>query len=137
MAKRAEQNRLSSDKGVTTLEHRTLIDDSLLPSADELEKLNSISKSILPWIMERTEKEQDARIDFNRERMNLAKNEQKQRFRYDMTALMFAFVIVLIFIGAAIYLIANEKYVSGSIFGGAVVVLLVKYFISSSKQKQQ
>ena len=73
MAKRAEQNRLSSDKGVTTLEHQTLIDDSLLPSADEF----SISEEILPWIMERTEKEQDARIDFNREKMNLAKNEQK------------------------------------------------------------
>lgn len=39
MAKKAEQNRLQ-DKNGLTVEKNTLYDDSLLPSADELSKLN-------------------------------------------------------------------------------------------------
>ena len=55
MAKKAEQNTLSDHRGLT-LEQRTVVDDNLLPPAEELAKLNDISKEILPWIMNRTEK---------------------------------------------------------------------------------
>jgi len=56
MSKKAEQNKLSDKRGVT-LEHNTIIDDNLLPSAEELTKLNAISSDILPWIMKRMELE--------------------------------------------------------------------------------
>lgn len=61
MAKKAEQNKVCDRTGLT-LEQNTVYDDNLLPSADELAKLDNVSKDIIPWIMKRTEMEQDARI---------------------------------------------------------------------------
>jgi hypothetical protein len=66
MAKKAEQKKLSDGK--VSLEQNSIYDDSLLPAAEEIERLNNISSEILPWIMKRTEVEQDARIKFNEER---------------------------------------------------------------------
>ena len=63
MAKKAEQNKVCDKTGLT-LEQNTVYDDNLLPSADELAKLDTVSKDIIPWIMKRTEMEQDARIKF-------------------------------------------------------------------------
>ncbi|KAA6340212.1 hypothetical protein EZS27_011905 [termite gut metagenome] len=67
MVKQAHQNKVSNKKGDITLEQNTVYDDSLLPPADELIKLNTISEDIVSWVMKRTEIEQDARIDFNKE----------------------------------------------------------------------
>ena len=75
MTKRAEQNKLTTGSNGVHLEHNTVYDDNLLPAADELEKLNSINPEIVPWIMKRTEVEQDGRIWFNKKRLNLAERE--------------------------------------------------------------
>lgn len=50
MAKKAEQNKVCDKTGLT-LEQNTVYDDNLLPSADELAKLDNVSKDIIPWIM--------------------------------------------------------------------------------------
>lgn len=92
MVKQAEQNRLRDKKGVT-LERNTIIDDSLLPNAEELAKLNNIDNNILPWILERIAKEQDARIQFNKDRMTLAKSESNHVHLYNFTALFMAFLL--------------------------------------------
>ena len=77
MAKKAAQNTLQSKEGGMVLQQQVISDDSLLPSASELEKLKSVSPEIIPWILKRTEMEQDARIEFNKDRMKLAKSESK------------------------------------------------------------
>lgn len=43
MAKKAEQNKVCDKTGLT-LEQNTVYDDNLLPSADELAKLDNVSK---------------------------------------------------------------------------------------------
>lgn len=93
MAKKAEQNKVCDKTGLT-LEQNTVYDDNLLPSADELTKLNNVSKDIIPWIMKRTEMEQDARIKFNEDRMKIAKSDFRHTHWYNFTALVMAFIIV-------------------------------------------
>ena len=83
MAKKAEQNKVCDKTGLT-LEQNTLYDDNLLPPADELAKLDSVSKDIIPWIMKRTEMEQDARIKFNEDRMKIAQNDFKHIHCYKL-----------------------------------------------------
>lgn len=64
MSKSQQQTRGVSRRDGVAIEQNTIVDDSLLPSAEELEKLKQIDPSIIEWIMRRTEKEQDARIKF-------------------------------------------------------------------------
>lgn len=77
MTKRAEQNKLRSTADGVALEHNTVYDDNLLPAADELCKLNALDSDIVPWVMKRTEIEQDARIKFN---LRLPKDCLRQSF---------------------------------------------------------
>lgn len=108
MAKKAEQNKVCDKTGLT-LEQNTVYDDNLLPSADELAKLDTVSKDIIPWIMKRTEMEQDARIKFNEDRMKIAQSDFKHIHRYNFTALIMAFIIVLIFIAFRSILLLTGK----------------------------
>lgn len=134
MAKKAEQNKVCNETRLT-LEHNTVIDDNLLPSAEELEKLNAVSDKIVPWIMERTEKEQDARIRFNENRMKIAQDDFKHTHWYNFTALIMAFIIVLIFVGFSFYLIVIGQETIGTIFAGGTVVLIVSYFLKAKNKE--
>lgn len=75
MGRKAEQNRLTTGANGVQLEQNTVYDDNLLPAADELCKLNSINPEIIPWVMKRTEVEQDGRVWFNKKRLKLAGRE--------------------------------------------------------------
>lgn len=81
MAKKAQQNMVKSNDGVS-FEQNTIYDDNLLPPAEELAKINEVSPEIIPWIMARTEKEQDARISFNKRRIHLAETDIKRTHFY-------------------------------------------------------
>lgn len=135
MARKAAQNRLSTKGNVTTLEQQVVIDDNLLPSADELAKLNMISKDILPWIMERTTKEQEARLTFNRNTQEIVRKRDSQFYRYNLIALFLAFFLVVLFLGASFYLIINGFPVVGTILGGGTIAMIVKYFLGVDKNK--
>ncbi len=133
MVKKAEQNTLSNNRGLT-FEQKTVVDDNLLPSADELAKLNDISKDIIPWIMGRTEREQDARIKFNEDRMRLSEKDLRFAHKYNMTALVMAFIIVILFLSASFCLIIFGKEVLGTIFAGGTIAAIISYFLRSRKK---
>lgn len=133
MAKKAEQNTLSDNRGLT-FEQKTVVDDNLLPSADELAKLDGISKDIIPWIMSRAEKEQDARIKFNEDRMRLSEKDLKFAHKYNIIALVMAFVIVMLFLSASFYLIITGKEIIGTIFAGGTIAAIVSYFLNAKKK---
>lgn len=136
MVKKAEQNKVCDNSGLT-LEQNTVYDDNLLPSADELAKLKNISADIIPWIMKRTELEQDARIKFNEDRIRLAESNFNHTHYYNFVALIMAFVIVLVFIGFSFYLIMNGQETVGTIFAGGTIALIVSYFLKSNNKKEK
>ena len=134
-AKKAEQRKISKDQEKYSIEHNNIEDDSLLPAADELSKLNEVSPDIVPWIMARTEKEQDARIKFNEDRMALAKKDLKSTIVYNFIALIMAFFIVIAFLSGSFYLIVNGFETIGTIFAGGTIVIIVCYFLNASKRR--
>lgn len=124
---------MSDNRGLT-FEQKTVVDDNLLPSADELAKLDGISKDIIPWIMSRAEKEQDARIKFNEDRMRLSEKDLKFAHKYNIIALVMAFVIVMLFLSASFYLIITGKEIIGTIFAGGTIAAIVSYFLNAKKK---
>lgn len=136
MAKQAQQNKLSHRNGVM-LEQNTVVDDSLLPPAEELAKLNEVSPGIVDWIKSRTEIEQDARIRFNDGRLGLAKKDVGATHRYNFLSLIFAFLIIVLGMLFSFYLIEQKLETTGTIFAGATIAISAVYFIKASKSSQQ
>ncbi|MBE6305717.1 MAG: hypothetical protein E7082_07385 [Bacteroidales bacterium] len=117
MSKRAEQNKISSTTNGVSLEQNTIYDDSLLPAAEELSKLNELNSEIIPWVMKRTEIEQNARINFNKKRTALAFRE----INYSAFLSLFGLALcAIVFIGIfylSYLLITGGNAAAGTLFG--------------------
>ena len=118
------------------LEQNSIIDDNLLPPAEELAKLNEVNPDIIKWIMERTSMEQDARIKFNEERMKLAKYDLHCVHGYNFTALIFALIVLVAAMFFSYILIKNEMNVAGTCFAGGTIIIAAIFFIKASKNKE-
>lgn len=139
MAKQQYQNKVAKNtKGESMLEQNALIDDNLLPNAIELEKLKEVDPKIIDWILERTEIEQNARIQFNNDRVRLAEYDLIKTHSFNKTSLWFGFLIFIAVLGLSGFLIYNDLNVAGTIFGGTAIiggaVFFIKAAIASKKQ---
>ena len=134
MAKQAHQNKLSSQKDGFVVEHHSVYDDSLLPTADELARLKEINPDIVTWIMERSSLEQEARHSENKERLKIYKFEFRGERRYNISALIFAFVVIIAGLSFSTFLIYNSMNVVGTIFAGSTLVMAANAFIKASRK---
>lgn len=121
MGRKAEQNRLTTGANGVQLEQNTVYDDNLLPAADELCKLNSINPDIIPWVMKRTEVEQNGRVWFNKKRLRLAGREINLAGFSTILGLMLAAGLMAFFFYLSYDLIIKGHEVLGGIFGAVDV----------------
>lgn len=135
MGRSASQNKMQQKSGELLVEHNVISEDSFLPSADELAKLNAISPGIIDWIMKRTEIEQNARIKFNDDRVGIAKSEVSHKHIFNYIALFMAFIIVLLFLFLSYKLITGGQEVVGTIFAGGTIAVIVFYFLNAKSNK--
>lgn len=135
MGRKAEQNKISSGYDGIMVEHHAIYDDSLLPSADELGRLKEIDPDIVRWIKDRTEVEQNARLDFNKRRIALASKETSLSASITIIALVLAAAIIIGVFYLSFMLVSQGYDVAGTIFGGIDLAALVLAFskIKSSK----
>lgn len=118
MARKIEQNKITQDESGVSLEHHAAYDDNLLPSAEELAKLKTIDPGIISWMMKRTEKEQDARIEFNRKRMSLAHKEVNLSALLTFCGLLMCAGVIIGVFYISYILIKGGYTVAGTVFGG-------------------
>jgi len=111
------------------LEQHDYVDDSLLPSAFELEKLKEIDPSIIEWILKRAEKEQDIRLEFNTKGISLAEYNLRKTHRFNFTALAFGFILFLVILGLSAFFIIQELPVAGTVFGGTAIATAALFFL--------
>jgi len=129
MAKQQQQNKLSkSNGGDLCLEQNVAIDDSLLPSALELEKLKEVDPSIIPWIMQRTEIEQNARIEHNKEIVELNRINLYKTHGFNKLSLVLGFLLFIVTLLLAAYFVYAGLPTQGTIFGSASILVAVVYF---------
>ena len=130
MAKTAHQKKLTTRDDGFIVEQHSVYDDSLLPPAEELAKLKEVDPEIVTWIMARTSFEQE-------ERLKIAKFEFRGSRRYNITALIFAFVVIIAGLSFSTFLIYNSMNVVGTIFAGSTLVMAANAFIRASKKTNQ
>jgi len=130
MSKSQQQTRGIARRNEVAIEQNTIVDDNLLPSAEELEKLKQVDPSIVEWILRRTEKEQDTRLKYNTENMRLAHKDMG----ITRTALWFAFILAIATLSLAALFIYLGKEVAGTIFGGVGVLVVIQSFLKFGRK---
>lgn len=129
MAKQHQQNKLSkNNQGELCLEQNVAIDDSILPSAIELEKLKEVDPDIIQWILARTEIEQNARIEYNREIISINKKNFRGERTFNLLSLILGFILIITTLGLSAYFIFMSLPVQGTIFGGATIFVFIAYY---------
>lgn len=103
-------------------------DDSPLPSAEDLVKLNGISPSIIPWLMKRAEDEQSFRHATIRHREEVFASVFKNETHITKSALHWAGVILVVGMVISALLIYNQQTLVGSFL--VVQCWLVPYHFS-------
>ncbi|QKJ28287.1 hypothetical protein HQ865_00440 [Mucilaginibacter mali] len=121
-------------KGASFEQHESY-DDSLLPEAVELSKLKELDPNIIDWIKSRTEKEQDARLDFNNRKMGLIESSTRKAFAIDMSTIIAAFLVLIAGMFFSAYLISQNMKVEGTVFGGVILIAVVNSFLNFRKNK--
>lgn len=130
MSKKQQQTKSVANRSGVAIEQQTIVDDNLLPPAEELEKLNQIDTSIIPWIMQRTEKEQDTRLHFNRENIRLA----HRNIGITQASLWLAFTLAVTVLAFSCIFIWLGKEVAGTIFGSIGIIIVIQSFLRFGKK---
>jgi uncharacterized membrane protein len=134
MSKQAKQTKINLSRGIVQDEENTFLDNSLLPMADELERLVAIDKDLLEWIKKRAEIEQDERIKFNNHRMLEYRMQGKRTHFVSVISLLMAYTIIVGGGIASVFLALNESPIEGSILGGVTLVAAAGVFLRKNKQ---
>jgi uncharacterized membrane protein len=130
MSKKHLQTRGMADRNQVAIEQSTVVDDNLLPSAEELAKLKQVDPNIILWIMQRAEKEQDTRLNFNTEQMHLA----HKNLNLTKISLWLAFVLSIAILSLSGLFIYLGKEVAGTIFGGVGIFVVIQSFLKFGRK---
>ena len=132
--KRAK-NKLSKSREVTTIEQS--YEESILPSADELEKLQILDSSILPWIKDRTDSEQNHRHGVDRAHVKIVSDNNRRVFVSEVLKILSVLVIILASMGFSVFLLLQGLEVQGTIFAGGSVSIAVWGFLKVKKPPKE
>jgi uncharacterized membrane protein len=130
MSKKQRHTKSIASRESVAIEQHTIVDDNLLPSAEELEKLKQVDSSIVQWIMQRAEKEQETRLHFNTERMRLAHRD----VGITQTSLWLAFILAIAILALGGLFIYLGKEVAGTIFGGVGILVVIQSFLKFGRK---
>ncbi len=117
-----------------SIEQHESYDDSLLPDSGELARLQALDPTIIDWLKERAEKEQDGRIRFNDRKMDLLEKSTSKAFRIDILTCTYAFLIIMGGMSMSYYLLSAGQIITGSIFAGGTMIIAGNAFLNFRKK---
>ena len=133
----AKQSRaISAVQQGKLVRHEETIDDNLLPTSEELKKLQSNRPDLIDIVVRFAEKEQDSRHNIRIEEINAFKNQSIKDFAINYTGLIFAFFVMIAGMYFSTVMINNGNNVIGTVFAGATLLVGVAIFINPLKKNK-
>jgi uncharacterized membrane protein len=117
------------------LEQTQVLDDNLLPDAEEIKKLCEIDPTCMEWLKNRAEKEQAFRHEITNKRINLAGSTEKKILNTNLLGMVLAFIFIMSTLGLSTYLIVNGYILTGSIFTGTTTIVAASLFFGHRLKK--
>lgn len=137
MAKKHTQIRQHQSNNVTSIEHREIFDDNLLPDPLDIERLNAIDNDILPWLKQKADKEQDFRHGAYIKRLDFHSDNSKREHNTARFGVTIYFLLVLGCMGISYLLIRDEKNVQGTVFGGVGIILALAVLVTKKPSQNE
>lgn len=109
------------------------LDDSVLPSPQELEAYKQVDSRIVDFLLESAQKEQAFRHDIEHKKIALVKNADKGNRFMDGLGMFFAFLALLALIGVTIYALYLDKPWFAGLFGSGTIGAIVSVFVRRGK----
>lgn len=135
MAKHERNIKAARNNEIQRIEHNEVFDDNLLPDAIEIERLHQLDPDILQWLKARAEQEQSFRHGAFDKRVNVVDRHNKRDHDTGRIALFIYLLLVGGCIAASYLLLKEGKNITGSIFGGAAIVLALAVLLTRRQPK--
>ena len=119
------------------LEQTFTVDDSFLPSPEELQRYKEINPDIVKLLIDASRNEQDHRHHIDRLKMKTIKKEGNMVHVVNITGMALAFIIMIAGLGLSAFLVYKEKEIVGTIFAGATILIAVTTFLNHVKDEKK
>lgn len=114
-------------------EQTLTVDDTCLPSAEELAAYQKVDPQIVPFLIDVSRKEQEHRHKMDAEKIRLVRNSDSRIGRMNWWGMFFAFLSIVVLValtGYALYL--NISWFAG-MMGIGTIVSVASVFIKNDK----
>lgn len=119
------------------LEQTVTVEDSSMPSAEELKKYKDIDPKFIDYFITASEKEQEHRHCSDMKKLNIIICVERRTGRINFFGMLFAFLSIVVFMcvaGFALYL--NHQWFAG-IFGMTGLVTIVSIFVTKDDKRKK
>lgn len=125
MAKRHRNAQVDKNR----LHYSESIDDSPLPSAEELKKYVELDPDFMPYIKEMAKREQEFRHETVERRDKIAKREQGLYYFYSSFSFSGCLILAASFGYISYLLIMADRLIEGSLMAGGTLLTIVLAFL--------
>jgi len=138
----AKQELKTKQTNVTTfdanghqVEQTFTVDDSFLPSPNELREYKEINPDIVNLLIDASKNEQQHRHYIDRQKIKAINKDSNSRHTINILGMTFAFLIIAGGLALSAYLIYLDKDVIGTVFAGSTIVVAAATFLNHVKKK--
>ncbi len=115
------------------IEQTLTVDDSSLPSPQDLAAYKAIDPKIVEHLLELAKKEQDHRHDIDNQKMKMIRRTESRTERMNFWGMTFAFLCMVLFIGLTAFALYLDKPWFAGFFGLTSLVSIISIFINAGK----
>ncbi len=131
---RQRETNVATSTGVgKQLEQTITVDDSALPSPQELEAYKQIDPRIVDMLIEATRKEQQHRHETDRMKLKILRRSESRSERINFWGMTFAFLSVALFVGLTAWALYLDHPWFAGISAFASLITIVSIFVETGK----
>ena len=114
-------------------EQTLTVDDTCLPSAEELTAYQEIDPNIVTFLMDVSKKEQEHRHKMERDKLRVVDKNERRVFRLNWWGMFYAFLSIVVLVGLSGYALYLDKPWFAGILGAGTFVSIVYIFVKNDK----
>jgi uncharacterized membrane protein len=118
------------------VEHTYTVDDSFLPSPQELAAYKEIDPHIVNLLIEASVKEQEYRHKINYEKVRIIGRANRKQDRTNLMGMLFAFLSIVVLGGITAYALFLDIPWFAGLFGAGTFVSVASIFIRGNKSNE-
>lgn len=115
------------------IEQTLTVDDSTLPSPQDLAAYKDIDPKIVEHLLELTKKEQNHRHNIYNQKMKIIRRTESRAERMNFWGMTFAFLCMVLFIGLTAFALYLDKPWFAGFFGLTSLISIISIFINAGK----